>query len=643
MAVQSHEPGSQDDRLAELDKIIGGRTITPSFQPIVDLHSGEVLGFEALSRGPAGSPLASAAMLFDTATRAGSGKLWELELACRERILEQIPEEGPGGFLFMNVDPFVLLDARFSADVTRARLEGSRLRPEQIVFEITERRAISDFEQFRAAAEHYHRLGFQIAIDDAGAGYSGLQTLVRTRPQFVKLDQELIRNIHVHGLKQNLLRFFVNFARSSGFQLIAEGIETPEELEAVMRLGIHYGQGYFIARPRRTPKPPEPARRSMMHDISRRVTRMTMRSVRTAPVGQLTQPAVAAAADATVEVLRDLFAKHADVLSVVVVSEGKSVGLLPRAVVQRELAGHEGAGQTARELMARSPLRVEYDTPIEVVNRRAMARPSLQVYDDIIVEMDGAMQGLVTVRDLLQATTDLELDSARHAHPLTNLPGSVVIEREINRAMEEEKHWSVTYVDLNNFKIFNDVYGFQQGDEVIRFTAELVQTVFGPPRLEEAFVGHMQAGNFVVIAATRRVDAACRMLCRRMDREALRFYGESDRSRGYMRIITRSKQVREVPLLSVSLSVLDNETHEFADHRELERAAERLRRRTKVEAMNMRNSVVRRLSTESVDGPLLASAEDGSLTRSGFDLDLVLGDLDTMETADETLAGTDKG
>lgn len=237
----------------ELDRIIQYELITTLFQPIVDLTTGEVVGYEALSRGPQGSSLHQPLKLFKTAREAN--KLFALEKVCRKQALLNFERLNKSNDcrLFLNVDPQVVDDSNFKSGITKKIIDNLSLEQEDIVIELTEHTIINDFQDFDLALDNYRRQGYKLAIDDTGAGHSGLQALVSVSYDFIKLDRSLIQDIDQDFVKQALLESIVEFAAKINSTLIAEGIEHKEELEVLTKLGISCGQGYFIARPAKKP------------------------------------------------------------------------------------------------------------------------------------------------------------------------------------------------------------------------------------------------------------------------------------------------------------------------------------------------------------------------------------------------------
>ncbi len=216
-----------------------------------------------LSRGA--HPFESPEAMFRDAERLGL--LWELEQGCRSAALRRLAELPPsrrGGRFFLNVGPRVLSDPRFLAEFTRGRLRERGLDPGQIVIEITERDAILDYGRFAAIVRHFVEQGFQVALDDFGSGHSSLVTLIHCAPQFLKLDQAIVRGIDGAPYQQQLVKALAAFSAGVGAQLIAEGVETWPELETLVRLGVRFAQGYLLALPSLDPAGIAPAIRERL-------------------------------------------------------------------------------------------------------------------------------------------------------------------------------------------------------------------------------------------------------------------------------------------------------------------------------------------------------------------------------------------
>ena len=236
------------DRLARrrahaLRDILAERRITTVYQPIVDLQQRRVLGYEALSRGPDGEFGAPDAM-FRVAYE--SDLVLKLDAVCREQAVRAFDRLDDDQLLFVNMEPQSIFDPKLSGTIPAGRTG-------HLVFEITEHAAIADFATFRQAVQLVRRSGFQFAMDDVGSAYSGLRVIAGIEPNFIKLDMELTRDAHNQRVKMELVRAIARFCTETGVPLIAEGIESADELNAVMELGIHLVQGYLLGRPAAAP------------------------------------------------------------------------------------------------------------------------------------------------------------------------------------------------------------------------------------------------------------------------------------------------------------------------------------------------------------------------------------------------------
>ncbi len=231
----------------KLQELILKESIRTVFHPIVDLITNEVMGYEALSRGPAGTEYENPYILFDVA--AETELLFELDRLCRKKALQNAQDINPGHKLFMNCLPSAVLDPEFRDSYLKTFLEELKLNPFNIVLEVTEREAIENYELFKEAVQYYSDLGFAIAVDDTGAGYSSLETVVELKPQYIKLDISIIRGIDKNILKQELIKAIMGLSKEMKSVVIAEGIETEAELNTLKKIGIGVGQGFLFAKP----------------------------------------------------------------------------------------------------------------------------------------------------------------------------------------------------------------------------------------------------------------------------------------------------------------------------------------------------------------------------------------------------------
>ena len=241
----------------DLQEVLLADQLTTVFQPVVELRRRKVLGYEALTRGPAGSVYQMPLRLFEMAKEVDL--VFELDRKCRRRALAAAGALPAGAKLFVNVFPSAMYDPEFQGAALVRLAEAHGLSPDRVVLEITEREAIENYDVFAEALGELTRFGFSIAVDDVGAGYSGLEKIAHLNPRYLKFDRELIRNIDSSYIRREMTRALKAFADRIGSTIIAEGIERDGELQTLLELGIEFGQGFLLGRPAAAFLPPAPA------------------------------------------------------------------------------------------------------------------------------------------------------------------------------------------------------------------------------------------------------------------------------------------------------------------------------------------------------------------------------------------------
>lgn len=186
----------------ELVSILQQRKLQPLFQPVLDFNSGLIQGYEALIRGPSDSPLHSPLVLFKVAHQCQL--LAELEMLCRELSIAAFAAAGVQGDLYLNVNPLLLLSNDHPSGLTLALLEKYQLNPSRVVIELSEQYQVDDSTVLINAVHHYRELGFRIAIDDLGSGFSGLKLWSELKPDLIKIDRYFISQVHADPTKKSL-------------------------------------------------------------------------------------------------------------------------------------------------------------------------------------------------------------------------------------------------------------------------------------------------------------------------------------------------------------------------------------------------------------------------------------------------------
>ena len=229
--------------------IIYQRSLNAVFQPIIDLARGVFYGYEGLIRGPENSIFESPDQLFAMATQRN--RYEELNFLAATIVVERFIALRLPGKLFLNMSPAALGSSNDVASERLLRNIGMNAR--RVVIELTEQRQAVDPVLLKHNIAFYRRLGFQIALDDLGQGYSSLGLWMDIQPEFVKADKQFVTGANLSQRQRYFLEGIQGLARASGAQVIAEGIETPEEFKLMKTLSIGFGQGYYISKPSKFP------------------------------------------------------------------------------------------------------------------------------------------------------------------------------------------------------------------------------------------------------------------------------------------------------------------------------------------------------------------------------------------------------
>nr|WP_322043968.1 phosphodiesterase [Paraburkholderia sp. J67] len=518
-----------------IEDLIAQRQLRAVFQPIVDFDDGAILGYEGLIRGPAGSPLESPAALFAQANEAGCATA--LERAAADVCIDAFTQLGCNGKLFLNFSAGALCQlASTGVDALFARIDARR-----VVIELTEQSAIADLRDFAPVVAALRATGAQFALDDYGSANASMNVWVQLQPDVVKIDRFFIQDIAQTPLKFEAVRAMQHFAQASGARLVAEGIENEADLIVLRDMGIESGQGFFFGRPEAQPprKLDESARAAIRtHHIAvfpeaTHSSGALASAAGIAPAQKMMVHAPAVPRQATNNDVLDLFTRMPDLHAVAVVEDASPVALINRRAFMdryalpyhRELFGKKACLQFANA----QPVVIEQSMSVEQMAALLASDDQRYLADGFVITDNGRYAGLGTGESLVRAVTEVRIQAARYANPLTFLPGNIPISSHIERLLSRDAGFHACYVDLNQFKPFNDQYGYWQGDEVLKFAAQVLADACEPTR---DFLGHVGGDDFLILfqSETWR-ERACRAIDS-FNAGALRFYAAADRLAG---------------------------------------------------------------------------------------------------------------
>lgn len=538
------------EQLSALSSILTQSGLHSLFQPIICLSERRILGYEALTRGPSNSPLHSPIALFAVARQAG--RLSELEIACRQSACRRFNEQQLPGKLFLNVSPESLLEAAHQPGRTLQLLQDLGIAPSQVVIELTEQTPIDDFHLLQTALHHYRAMGFSIALDDLGAGYSSLRMWSELRPDYVKIDRHFIDGIHQDALKREFVGSILQIAKASRAQVIAEGIELPEELAVLTEMGVDLVQGYLLGRPQEHPS--RDARALMPKHDSSAVALNDEGSDLSALLND--QPAVQR--DTPTATVLEAFRRQANLNSLAVLDEQGQ----PCGIVHRHSLSDALLKPFATDLFARKPisrlmnddfLAVEMSQSLQQVSRLITSRARQRIEEDFIITLNGGYLGLGRVIDVLKLITELKIQQARYANPLTLLPGNVPIQQCLTRLLQQARESIICYVDIDSFKPFNDIYGYGRGDEVLLCLAQCLNERIDPTR---DFVGHIGGDDFLLVLGPEDWRKRLNQLLDDFQSQCRRFYRPEHLEAGCFVAPNRQGVRQEFALLSLSIGVV---------------------------------------------------------------------------------------
>ena len=553
-----------------LDDIINNKQIKTVFQPIISLSDGSILGHEALSRITCTGAIDNPEMLFSIA--GDYNRLWDLELLCRTTALEaaykfMMPPYNK--ILFLNVNPNTMHDEKFIKGFTKEFLMQFQMKPQNVIFEITERNVILDMNGFMATIDHYRSQDYKIAIDDAGAGYSGLNLISDINPDYIKLDMNLIRRVDSDGLKRALVKGMVELSKESQIKLIAEGIETREEMNTLIKLGVQYGQGYYIQKPLEEVFDIDYKIIGEIMEMNQADLPEMQRKITNINTKNLCKYTGIVSSMVTANYVYNILKQNPCFFGLCVVENEIPLGIITKEKLAMKMSGHFGyalyQNKPIAELMDQSFLSVDGQTPISTVSNLAMSRSKDNLYDFIVVTENDKYIGTVTIKDLLQKATEIEVDHAKDQNPLSGLPGNLMVEQRLNQCLQCSCKYSIAYIDIDNFKAYNDVYGVENGDLILKLLALVLKNNIS----REHFVGHVGGDDFIVIMYDHITSKYFEPITKEFEQKALKLYRQSDIRNGYITTTSRRGEIEQYPLLSITTVVTNNQRKVFNNVYEL--------------------------------------------------------------------------
>lgn len=528
------------------------------YQPIVDLSTRRVIGHEALMAPLPGSGFQNPLEVFQAARTLALDT--ELDLACVRKIVPDFAARNLRSTLFMNVNSATLAQPDMCQALTeQLGVAEKLLGRHRLVVELTEfdtlnHVGVADF------LNACRRTGAAIALDDFGVGHSNLDAWLQYSPDKVKIDRYFLQGIEHDAARQQLLRGLRQMAELTGTRLLAEGIETREQLHVVRELGIDLAQGYLLGRPHPVPVFDIPAAVKVTFADPKAVVLAQGERRRGKPgaIKPLIEPHPALPAHAHTRAVMAFFAHHPDQAAVAFLDAAhRPVAIVARSVFMDKMAqpyrmevyGNKPALQFAND----TPIVLEHEASMEELTTVLRLADQRYLTDGVVVTQEGRYLGLCPAHLLVRLVAESRIEAARHANPLTLLPGNFPITQHLERMLGGNSPFVLAYADLNHFKPFNDRFGFWKGDDVILGTAACIRQNLDP--LHD-FLGHVGGDDFVLVMQSSDWLERLHTMARQTNTAIASMYPDADRTAGGIEAEDRFGVKRFFPLVTLSFGVV---------------------------------------------------------------------------------------
>ncbi len=547
------------DGAGPLAQLLREQGLRPVFQPIVSLQGQGVYAHEALIRGPENTRLHGAPALLRAATVEAIA--FDFECHCLATTLQAWGCQGNPGRLFLNIsaNALVRMSLAYGRDALLEVIHSAGVLPRMVVLEITEHERVHQMDRLARTVDVVRQAGLSLALDDFGDGRSSLRLWSQIKPELVKIDKYFVRDISQSSDRLKTVQALQQIAALFDTALVAEGIETADDLRVVRDLGIAFGQGYFLGMP--APEPVQHVLTEARKVLADRRVAVLPDSGRTWRTGSFRGSPVRQAptlrpADSNEDVAI-LFYRHPDLHAAAVLDGERPVGIINRTnffsefsrPYYREIWGRHSCMMNANH----EPRLIEREHNIDELVGILTSDDQRYLGDGFIMVENGRYLGLGTGDQLVRSVTESRIEAARHANPLTFLPGNIPISQHIERLLGAQVDFVVCYADLDNFKPFNDQYGYWQGDEMIRLLARLALAHCDP---RSDFVGHVGGDDFILVYQSENWLAQCQSLVEEFAEAARALYDEPARAAGGITAQDRHGHVRFFAFTTLSIGAV---------------------------------------------------------------------------------------
>lgn len=559
---------------ASFNEILESEQIKVMFQPIISLDTGKLIGFEGFARGPSDSALHPFQNLSESARQ--EGKQLELEELCHRNILNSFSLLSLPGYLFLNTNPGSVARPGYQKFKLKSLIEEAGLPQERVIVELTELRPGYSEAFLVEAISEYQAQHFKISLDDLGDWFSSFRLWLQFKPEFVKVDRYFIQGVASDPVKQAFIHSMNSMAEKAGTKLIAEGIENVEDLMMAKKVGIQYAQGHYIARPSEDPYVTFDLSELALgqETVTKKKQTLVISTDKQVVAMDLLSNSLFVSTDFTNEEIYTKFNSDPNLYFLPVVNDDFPIGLISRLNLIDKFSrpfGRDLYGKkSCSTLVDANPLIVDAQTPIQELSQRVLDQKHQCLIDGFLITENGKFLGMGTTHDLMRLITQMQIDSASYANPLTHLPGNVPINQKTNQLLKQRKEFVCCYFDLDHFKPFNDYYGFDKGDGVILLIGEVIKNHVHP---EKDFLGHIGGDDFICLFQSEDWETRCHRMLEEFDQRVATFFPAEDVQRGGYFAEDRRGNTVFHPLLTVSTGALPVHVDSFSSYQEIAHVA----------------------------------------------------------------------
>lgn len=544
------------DQIVTLAKLV----IENAFQPIVEAGTGVAFGYESLMRGQERLGFNSPVEILDEAHK--NDQLLQLEQMVASRALAKFATlpNFANATLFLNLDVRLIPHGERLVESLLQHLKLASIPPSSICFEFSERFDNTSVPEFASLVSLLRKCGFKLAIDDFGVGHGEMKLLCDHPVDYLKIDRFFIADIDSNPRKRHLLKNIVHIAHVLGTRVIAEGIETEAEFIACREYGVDLVQGWFISRPTTHLTELQP---SFPHLQDLGKTKRNTQSLDEILIRKQIERLPTVYENDAIDSVFELFRRNPhQAYFPVLNANGEPRGILHERHLKeyiyqpfgRDLLKNKVYERTISHFVEMAPI-VGLDSDAE----QLMAIfANMEGSNCLLLTENMRYAGVVSAASLIKVMNEKKLKTAQDQNPLTGLPGNHAIRdfmRESSRDDDETRHFC--YCDFDNFKPFNDAYGFHLGDHAISLFAALMRRYFFA---ERHFLGHVGGDDFFIGVCGWTKEELTEILDRLISDfhdDVLDFYSAADRAAGRIRGHDRAGADAFFPLMRCSIGVLE--------------------------------------------------------------------------------------